>query len=324
MIAGRILLFAVAAIGMGLDLADAAAQPYPNRPIKMIVPFPAGGPPDTLARLVGNDISSRLGQTVVIDNRPGGGATIGTRVVANAEPDGYTLLFASTTSLSIGPALFKNLDYDPIRSFAPVAPVSLGVMVVSVNAAVPAKTVAELVAHAKANPGRLHNGAGVASPPHIAWGLFTLTTGTNIVFVPYRSMVQAMTDLVSGQIQIMIDGIGSLLPHIRDGKVRALAVTGERRSPDLPEVPTMIESGYPEFVLSFWTGVLAPAGTPASIVDKLNGAINDGLRSAETRESLARFNVEPNIASPARFGVFLAAEALKWAEIVKATNIKVE
>jgi tripartite-type tricarboxylate transporter receptor subunit TctC len=193
-----------------------------------------------------------------------------------------------------------------------------------VNAAVPAKTVAELVAHAKANPGRLHNGAGVASPPHIAWGLFTLTTGTNIVFVPYRSMVQAMTDLVSGQIQIMIDGIGSLLPHIRDGKVRALAVTGERRSPDLPEVPTMIESGYPEFVLSFWTGVLAPAGTPASIVDKLNGAINDGLRSAETRESLARFNVEPNIASPARFGVFLAAEALKWAEIVKATNIKVE
>jgi tripartite-type tricarboxylate transporter receptor subunit TctC len=324
MIARRILLFAVAAISVGLDPADAAAQPYPNRPIKMIVPFPAGGPPDTLARLVGNDISSRLGQTVVIDNRPGAGATIGTRVVANAERDGYTLLFASTTSLSIGPALFKNLDYDPIRSFAPVAPVSLGAMVVSVNAAVPAKTVPELVAHAKANPGRLHNGAGVASPPHIAWGLFTLTTGTNIVFVPYRSMVQAMTDLVSGQIQIMIDGIGSLLPHIRDGKVRALAVTGERRSPDLPEVPTMIESGYPEFVLSFWTGVLAPAGTPASIVDKLNGAINDGLRSAETRKSLARFNVEPNVASPARFGVFLAAEARKWAEIVKATNIKVE
>jgi tripartite-type tricarboxylate transporter receptor subunit TctC len=324
MIARRILLFAVAAISVGLDPADAAAQPYLNRPIKMIVPFPAGGPPDTLARLVGNDISSRLGQTVVIDNRPGAGAAIGTRVVANAEPDGYTLLFASTTSLSIGPALFKNLDYDPIRSFAPVAPVSLGAMVVSVNAAVPAKTVPELVAHAKANPGRLHNGAGVASPPHIAWGLFTLTTGTNIVFVPYRSMVQAMTDLVSGQIQIMIDGIGSLLPHIRDGKVRALAVTGERRSPDLPEVPTMIESGYPEFVLSFWTGVLAPAGTPASIVDKLNGALNDGLRSAETRESLARFNVEPNIASPARFGVFLAAEARKWAEIVKATNIKVE
>jgi tripartite-type tricarboxylate transporter receptor subunit TctC len=324
MIARHILLFALAAVGMSLDLPDAAAQPYPNRPIKVIVPFPAGGPPDTLARLVGNDISARLGQTVVIDNRPGAGATIGTRVAANAEPDGYTLLFASTTSLSIGPALFKNLDYDPIKSFAPVASVSLGAMVVAVNADVPAKTVAELVAHAKANPGRLHNGAGVASPPHIAWGLFTLTTGTNIVFVPYRSMVQAMTDLVSGQIQIMIDGIGSLLPHIRDGKVRALAVTGERRSPDLPEVPTMIESGYPAFRLSFWTGVLAPAGTSAPIVDKLNGAINDGLSSAETRESLAKFNVEPNIAAPAQFGAFLAAEARKWAEIIKATNIKVE
>jgi tripartite-type tricarboxylate transporter receptor subunit TctC len=324
MIARRTLLFALAAVGMGLDLPDAAAQAYPNHPIKVIVPFPAGGPPDTLARLVGNDISARLGQTVVIDNRPGAGATIGTRVAANAEPDGYTLLFASTTSLSIGPALFKNLDYDPIKSFAPVASVSLGAMVVSVNANVPANTVAELVAHAKANPGRLHNGAGVASPPHIAWALFTLTTGTNIVFVPYRSMVQAMTDLVSGQIQIMIDGIGSLLPHIRDGKVRALAVTGERRSPDLPEVPTMIESGYPAFRLSFWTGVLAPAGTPAPIVDKLNGAINDGLSSAETRESLAKFNVEPNIASPTQFGAFLAAEARKWAEIIKATNIKVE
>jgi tripartite-type tricarboxylate transporter receptor subunit TctC len=324
MITRRALLFAVAVTGMGLDLPDAAAQPYPNRPIKVIVPFPAGGPPDTLARLVGNDISARLGQTVVIDNRPGAGATIGTRVAAHAEPDGYTLLFASTTSLSIGPALFKNLDYDPIKSFAPVASVSLGAMVVAVNAEVPAKTVAELVALAKANPGRLHNGAGVASPPHIAWGLFTLTTGTNIVFVPYRSMVQAMTDLVSGQIQIMIDGIGSLLPHIRDGKVRALAVTGERRSPDLPGVPTMIECGYPGFLLSFWTGVLAPAGTPAAIVDKLNGAINDGLSSAETRESLAKFNVEPNIASPAQFGAFLAAEARKWDEIIKATNIKVE
>jgi tripartite-type tricarboxylate transporter receptor subunit TctC len=219
-----ILLFAIAAACAGLGIIEAAAQSYPNRPIKLIVPFPAGGPPDTIARLVGSDISARLGQTVVIDNRAGGGATIGTRAVANADPDGYTLLFASTTSLSIGPALFKNLDYDPIKSFAPVASVSLGALVVSVNADVPAKTLAELVAYAKANPGKLHNGAGVASPPHIAWGLFTLATGTAIVFVPYRGMAQAMTDLVAGQIQMMIDGIGSLLPHIRDGKVRALNV----------------------------------------------------------------------------------------------------
>jgi tripartite-type tricarboxylate transporter receptor subunit TctC len=319
-----ILLLAVAAVCAGLALADAAAQPYPNRPIKLIVPFPAGGPPDTIARLVGSDISARLGQSVVIDNRAGGGATVGTRAVANAEADGYTLLFASTTSLSIGPALFKNLDYDPIKSFAPVASVSLGAMVVSVNANVPARTLPELVAYAKANPGKLHNGAGVASPPHIAWALFTLATGTTIVFVPYRGMAQAMTDLVAGEIQMMIDGIGSLLPHIRDGKVRALAVTGNTRSADLPDIPTMIESGYPDYTLSFWTGILAPAGTPPEIIDKLNGAVVAGLRSAEARQNLAKFSVEPNITTPQEFSAFLAAEARKWADIVKTTNIKVE
>jgi len=318
----RIVLAAIAILGIGLT--DAAAQSYPTRPIKLVVPFPAGGPPDTIARLVGERISARLGQTVVIDNRPGAGATIGTRAVANAEADGYTLLFGSTTSLSIGPTLFKNLDYDVAKSFAPVASVSLGAMVAAVNAGVPAKTVPELVAYAKANPGKLHNGAGVASPPHIAWGLFTITTGTDIVYVPYRGMAQAMTDLVSGQIQMMIDGIGSLLPHIRDGKVRALAVTGTARSPDLPDVPTMIESGYPDYVLTFWTGILAPAGTPPEIVGKVNAAINEGLRSPEMKQSLAQFNVEPNIASPQEFKSFLAAEARKWGDIIKATNIKIE
>ena len=195
----QILLVAIAAACIGLDPVGASAQPYPTRPIKLIVPFPAGGPPDTIARLVADRMSSRLGQTVVIDNRPGGGATVGTRTAALAEPDGYTLLFASTTSLSIGPALFKNHDYDPVKSFAPVAAVSIGSMVVAVSATVPVKTLPELVAYAKANPGKLHNGAGVASPPHIAWGLFTLTTGTDIVFVPYRGMAQAMTDMIEAQ-----------------------------------------------------------------------------------------------------------------------------
>jgi tripartite-type tricarboxylate transporter receptor subunit TctC len=189
---------------------------------------------------------------------------------------------------------------------------------------VPANTLPQFVAYAKANPGKLHNGAGVASPPHIAWGLFTLTTGTNIAFVPYRGMAQAMTDLVAGQIQMMIDGIGSLLPHIRDGKVRALAVTGKTRSADLPDVPTMIESGYPDYALSFWTGVLAPAGTTAPIVGKLNGAIAAALTSAKVKQSLAKFNVEPNVTTPEEFSSFLAAEARKWADIVKATNIKAE
>ena len=290
----QILLVTIAAACIGLDPVGAGAQPYPTRPIKLIVPFPAGGPPDTIARLVADRMSSRLGQTVVIDNRPGGGATVGTRTAALAEPDGYTLLFASTTSLSIGPALFKNLDYDPVKSFAPVAAVSIGSMVVAVSATVPVKTLPELVAYAKVNPGKLHNGAGVASPPHIAWGLFTLTTGTDIVFVPYRGMAQAV------------------------------AVTGTGRSPDLPDVPTMIESGYPDYRLTFWTGVLAPAGTPPAFVGKLNAAINEGLQSADMRESLAKFNVEPNVTSPQEFSAFLAAEARKWSDVVKATNIKVE
>jgi tripartite-type tricarboxylate transporter receptor subunit TctC len=324
MLIRRALLTAIVACGLGLNVGDTVAQPYPNRPIRLIVPFPAGGPPDTIARLVAADISARLGQQVVIDNRPGGGATVGTRAAALSAPDGYTLLYGSTTSLSIGPAVFKNLDYDPVKSFAPVAAVSVGSMVVAVGAGVPAKTLPELVAYAKANPGKLHDGGGVASPPHVAWALFTRTTGTDIVYVPYKGMAQAMTDMVSGQIQMMIDGIGSLLPHINDGKVRALAVTGGTRSPDLPNVPTMIESGYPDYVLTFWTGVVAPAGTPPEYVAKVNAAINEGLKSPAMKQALGKFNVEPNIGSPQEFSQFLVSEARKWGDIVKAANIKIE
>jgi tripartite-type tricarboxylate transporter receptor subunit TctC len=308
---------------MGVD-AGVTAEAYPNRPIRLIVPFPAGGPPDVIARVMGDQIGSRLRQTVVIDNRPGAGATIGTRVVAVAEPDGYTLLFASTTSLSIAPAVFKNVDYDPVKSFAPVGGVSIGPLVLVVHPSVPAKTVQEFVAYAKANPGKLNYGSGVASPPHIAWGLFTRVTGTDILFVPYRAMAGAMTDLVSGQIQMMIDGTGPLLPHILEGKVRPLAVTGKARSPDFPDLPTMIESGYPDYVLWFWTGIVAPAGTPSGIITKINAAINDSLRSSAVKDSLAKFNVEPNITTPPEFAGFLAAETEKWGGIIKATGIKAE
>jgi tripartite-type tricarboxylate transporter receptor subunit TctC len=306
-----------------IAFGTASPQSYPARPIKLIVPFPAGGPPDALARLVAHQVSTRLGQSVVIDNRPGAGAALGTRAAANAEPDGYTLLLASTTSLSIAPLVFKSLDYDPVKSFAPVASVSLGAMVLTVAAGVPARTLEELIAYARANPGKLNNGSGVGSPPHLAWALFTRETAAEIAHVPYRSMAQAMTDLAAGQIQMMIDATGSLLPLIRDGKVRALAVTGASRSADLPHVPTMIEHGYSDFLLTFWTGVLAPAGTPAAIVARLNAAINEGLASSEMRESLANFSVEPKVGSPSAFAAFMASEAAKWAEIVKSTGVKI-
>jgi tripartite-type tricarboxylate transporter receptor subunit TctC len=288
------------------------------------VPFVASGPPDAIARVIGDQVSTRLHQAVVVINRPSAGATIGTRAVANATPDGYTLLFATTTSLSITPALSKNVDYDPVKSFSPVAAVSIGPLVLVVHPSVPAKTVQELVVYAKANPGVLSYGSGVGSPPQIAWGLFRAVTGTDIVFVPYKGMTPAMTDLLSGQIQVMIDGMGPLLPHIREGKMIALAVTGKTRSQVLPDLPTMIEAGYPDYELSFWTGIVAPAGTPPDVVAKLNGAINDSLKSPAVRDKLAKFNVEPNITSPQEFTSFLATQAQKWGGIIKATGIKIK
>jgi tripartite-type tricarboxylate transporter receptor subunit TctC len=287
------------------------------------VPFPPGGPIDTMARLIGDQMSSALGQTVVIENRPGAGATIGSMAAAAAEADGYTLLFGSSGSLAVTPALYKNAGYDPIKSFAPVAAVSSGALVLAVTPSMPAKTVPELVAYAKANPGKLNYGSGLGTPPHVAWGLFKLQTGTDILYVPYQGAAPAITDLLAGRNHMTIDATGVLLAHIRDNKLRALAVTSPTRSADLPDVPTMVESGYPEFLMTFWTGVVAPAGTPAAIVSQLNTAINKGLHSAEMKARLARFQVEPKPGSPADFAAFIAAEAKKWADVIKAAGIKV-
>ncbi len=315
---------ALAAVCVLFSASSNAVEQYPNRPIRLVIPLSAGGPPDVIARVIADQMARRLNGTVVVENRPGNGAAVGTRSVATADPDGYTLLFASTTALSIVPFVFHNVDYDPVKSFAPIAGVSIGPMVVVVHPSVPAKTVQQLVTYAKASPGKLNYGSGVASPPHLAWGLFTQVTGTDIQYVPYRAMASAMTDLVAGEIQMMIDGTGPLLPYIQDGKARALAVTGKTRSPEFPDLPTMIEVGYPDYVLTFWTGVLAPVGTPAEIVTKLNGVINESLKSPEVRAHLARFNVEANLTTPQEFAGFIAAEANKWGGIVKRTGIKVE
>ena len=325
MIAGRILLATVLAIGFAAAAVGAAsAQSYPSKPIKMIVPFPPGGPIDVMGRLVGDRMSAALGQNVIIENRPGAGATIGSRAVASAEPDGYTLLFGSSGSLAVTPALYKNAGYDPIKSFVPIAMVSSGALLLAVHPGLPARNVKELVEYAKANPGKLNYGSGIGTPPHIAWGLFTLTTGTKVVYIPYKGAAPAISDLLSGTMHMIIDAPGVLIPHIQSGKLRALAVTSPARIKDLPDVPTMVESGYRDFLMTFWTGVVAPAGTPAAVVDKVNKAINDGLKSPEMQSKLARFRVEPKPGSPQDFGNFIASESKKWAGVIASAGIKVD
>jgi tripartite-type tricarboxylate transporter receptor subunit TctC len=319
----RIAQTALLAIGLALVGGQAPAQNFPDRPIKLIVPFPPGGPTDYVARIVGQHLSANLGQ-VVIDNRPGAGGTIATKSVAAADADGYTLLYGSSATLAIAPALYRNVDYDPVRSFAPIALVSQVPFVLGVAAPVPAHTLAELIAYAKANPGKLNFGATMGTPPHLVGELFKVTTGIDIFYVPYKGAAQAMTDLLAGQMHMTIEGITTLLPHIQSGKVRALATMSPQRIPALPDVPTMSESGYGGFPPASWTGVLAPAGTPAPIVVKLNTAINQGLASPDTRAMFAKFSAEAKIGSPQDFADFIALEAPKWAAIVKTSGAKVE
>jgi tripartite-type tricarboxylate transporter receptor subunit TctC len=324
MIGKPILLSAIVALGLGLAVTEAAmAQSYPDKPIKLIVPFPPGGPTDFVARLVAQHLSANLGQ-VVIDNRPGAGGTIATRAVASAEPDGYTLLYGSSATLGIAPALYKKVEYDAIRSFAPIALVSRVPFVLGIAATVPATTLREFIAYAKANPGKLNFGATMGTPPHLVGELFKVTTGTDIFYVPYKGAAQAMTDLLGEQMHMTIEGITTLLPHIQSGKVRALAVMSAERIPALAQVPTMVESGYGGFPPASWTGVLAPAGTPAAVVGRLNAAINAGLQSPEITASFARFSAQAKIGSPQDFADFIATEAPKWAALVKASGAKVE
>ena len=322
----RDLLTTAVAFGVGAALVvPVLAQPYPSRPIKMIVGFPPGGPTDTVARIAAERLSLSLGQPVIIDNRPGGAAgTIGFKAAAAASPDGYTLLSAPA-SMTIGPAIYKNVGYDPIKSFSPVAMIASSSDVVVVNATVPAKSIAELVAYAKANPGKLHFGSpGFATQPHLSGEFLKLRAGVDIVHVPYRGSAPAVGDLLAGQIQLMFGSAANFLPLIEAGKLRALAVTGEVRNPNMPGVPTMIESGFPEFVTRYWNGVVAPAGTPDVIIKKLSAAITEGLESPEMRLSLTKIGLEPTTMSPHAFAAFIAAETQRWAAVVKEARIKVD
>jgi tripartite-type tricarboxylate transporter receptor subunit TctC len=309
---------------LALATASAKAQSYPSRPIKMIVPYPPAGPIDTMARLLGQQLSQRFGQQVVIDNRPGAGSMLGTKAAAAAEPDGYTLLFGSSGSLAVSPALYSNYDLDIRKAFVPVGMVALLPHVMVISPSVPAKTVAEFIAYAKANPGKLNYGASIGTTPHLLSTLFKTRAGIDVVYVPYKGSAASVTDLLSGQTQFTIDGLTGLYPLIQDGKVRALALARAQRWPQLPDVPTLVESGFPDFTVDAWTGVAAPAGTSAEIVQMLNRSINESLGSAEAKAGLARFSAIAQTGSPQDFADLIASELPKWAAIVKLAGARID
>ena len=327
MMTRRSLLFVIAATAFGFAAASAVlAQTYPNRPIKMVVPFPAGGPTDFLARLIADRLSSALGQTIVVDNRGGGGGgSVGAKAVATADADGYTLLLTPPGPLTIAPAIYKKLDYDPVKDFVPVALLIATPLVLTVNPTLPVNSLPELVAYAKRNPGKIILGSqGYGTAPHLLGELLKLDTGIDIVHVPYRGTAPALTDLMSGQVQMFFDTTTVLVPQIRAGKLRPLAVTSETRNFQLPDVPTTAEVGFPKMVSVFWLAMVAPTGTPAGIVTKLNSVINESMQAQDMRARFADLGAELRLGTPQDLGTFIAAETKKWMAVTAAAGIKVE
>jgi tripartite-type tricarboxylate transporter receptor subunit TctC len=313
------LAFALAA---GSAVGPARAQAYPDRPVKIIVPTPPGGPVDVIARIAASYLQNSLGKAFVIENRPGAGNTIGSKDAAEATPDGYTLLYSSASGLVIAPLLHRDAGYDPIKSYDAIALVGGSSLILVVNPAVPAKNVQELVAYAKANPGKVNfSSGGIGVVPHLIGELFKSQAGIDIVHVPYKGGGPSITDLVAGNVQMTFEGTSVLLPLIEAGKLRALAVTTPKRIPQLPDVPTMVESGYPNFVSTSWTGLLAPAHTPQAVIDKLNATINAGLKTPDLRKALANLSNEPLGGTPQDFTDQIKADIAKWSPVINSLGL---
>ena len=301
-----------------------SVQPYPNRPVQIIVPFTPGTGMDILARTVGQKLSERWGQPVVVDNRPGASGNIGTDMVVKAAPDGYTMLITANT-LVMTVSLYRNVPYDPIRDLAPVEKMATGTMAVTLNPAVPAHTLRELVAYAKANPGKLAYGSpGVGTPQHLATELFKSTTGIDMLHVPYKGSAGAITGLLSGDVAIMFNALHAVLPQVKAGKISAIAVGGPRRSRVAPDIPTFAESGYPDFDVDFWYGLLVPAATPKDIIAKLNQDITQILNTPEMRETLSNQGLETGTSTPEQFGALIRTDLARWANVVKSAGITAE
>jgi tripartite-type tricarboxylate transporter receptor subunit TctC len=312
------LLLALAAAAI-----PAAAQDYPNRPVRLIIPFPPGGSNDVVGRLVANQLSEKLGHKVFVDNRGGAGGVLGTEAAANAAPDGYTLLVVSIAH-AVNPALYK-LNYDPIKSFAAISIMATGPNVLAVNPSLPVKNVKELVALAKEKPGSIdYASAGVGSFQHLGGELFKLVAGVNLQHVPYKGGGPAMQDVIAGHVKVMFSSLVQTTPFIHSGQLRALGVGGEKRNPVLPDVPTIQEAGVPGYVADNWWGIVAPAGTPQPIIDKLYKDLQETLKSPELTAAFAREGAEAVTMSTAEFSSYMENEIAKWGKVIKEGNIKAQ
>ena len=296
---------------------------YPNRPIRLVVTVPPGGAADFIARLVGGKLAESLGQPVLVENRGGAGGTIATDTVAKAAPDGYMLLQNSITTHGVGPLLYRSLPYDPVKDFAPVSGLALLPLIMAVNAELPARNVDEVIRLSKTSSLNFAS-SGNGGAPHMAAELFKSVTGAPLTHVPYKGSGPAVADLVGGRVQIMFDAAPSLIQHVRSGKLRVVAAASTQRNRLLPEVPTFAELGYPKVAVSLWYGMLAPAGTPAAVIDRLNRQVTKVLESSEVRVKLLAQGAEPMPGSPQAFASFMQQEMAKWAPVVKQAGVKLD
>ncbi len=322
------ILRTILALGLGTLAAigsTAAAENYPNRPIRLIVPFPAGGGTDIIAREVANKVSTTEGWTIVIDNKPGSGGNIGVDAAAKSAPDGYTLVLGQTSNLAINPTLYPKLAYNPEKDLTPIGLVASAPLAIVVAADSPYKTMADLVAAAKAKPGALnYASSGSGTVAHLATEQFQKTAGVQLTHVPYKGAAQGLTDLIGGQIQVYVSSIPTLIGHIRNGKMRAIAVTSLRRNADLPNVPTLDESGYKGFEAATWFGIAGPAAMPKDVVTRLNAAFNKAVATADVKKNLEAQGAEILSGTPDKFGSLVHSEIGRWSPIVKASGARID
>src|SRR4051812_48556984 len=311
--------------GVLVCLSAAAAAAYPDRPIRLIISSAAGGSPDVVTRILAAELVKQMGQQIIIDNRPGGAQTIGTELVVHSNPDGYTLGYANVVTLAINKSLLPKQPYDPDKDLAIVGQFLSTYNLLAVTNSLPVKSVKELIAYAKQNPGKLLNASsGNGTTGHLGGELFKIMTGTQIVHVPYKGSPQGIADLIAGQVQVMFDNLTSISPHAKSGKIRGLGVSGLKRSPIFPDLPTISEAGVPGYETNSWGGIVVPVGTPRAIVRKLNAEVNQALQSPVLRERYAAIEAEPVGGTPEQFAAFVKSERVKWAEVVKKSGAKID